>query len=147
MDKIVLDTNVIVSALLTEGYPARILSNLVLARNVLFCLSDEVWQEYIHVLHRPKFAKYPAFTAQAEIVLSQLENVAFMFQPDITLSVIPTDESDNKFVELAVYAEANFLITGNINDFTFTRYERVQIISPQKYWEQYGKFLLNLEQF
>ena len=65
-----------------------------------------------------------------------------MFQPDITLSVISKDASDNKFVELAVYAEADFLITGNTNDFTFPQYQQVEIISPRQYWEEHGKFLL-----
>lgn len=142
MQKIVLDTNVLVSALLTAGYPARILTDLVLMRKVVTCLSEEVWQEYLAVLHRPKFAKYPAFATQTDMVLSQIEELSSMFQPDITLSVVPKDASDNKFVELAVYAEADFLITGNTNDFTFPQYQQVEIISPRQYWEEHGKFLL-----
>jgi predicted nucleic acid-binding protein len=47
--------------------------------------------------------------------------------------------SDNKFLELAVYAKANFLITGNTRHFTVSEYCGVNIISPKDYIENFWK--------
>ena len=68
MPKIVLDTNVLVAALISNGCPARILNELVLENRVSLCLSEVVWEEYVDVLNRDKFSRYPEFTTQAQIV-------------------------------------------------------------------------------
>jgi len=50
MHKIVLDTNVIISALISHGYPYRILHNLVATERIKICLSEPVLNEYAEVL-------------------------------------------------------------------------------------------------
>jgi len=70
MQKIVIDTNVIVSALIGSSYPRQILYNLVLEKKVIVCTSPDVFKEYIEVLSREKFRKYPEFVAKAEIALN-----------------------------------------------------------------------------
>lgn len=61
MQKIVIDTNVIVSALIQRGYPYQIISKLFIEQKIKFCLSDEVIAEYYEVLTRPKFRKFQDF--------------------------------------------------------------------------------------
>lgn len=136
MQRIVIDTNVLVSALLSEGPPSWIISNLVFERQVEFCMSSLIWNEYLDVFNREKFSKYHAFKTNAEIILSKLDDIALYFQPNLELDVIK-DKTDNKFLELAVYANAEYLITGNIKDFTITRFEDVKIVSPRDYWENH----------
>ena len=55
MQKIVLDTNVIVSALISNSYPKKILYDIVFERKVTTCISNELVEEYIEVLNREKF--------------------------------------------------------------------------------------------
>lgn len=50
-----------------------------------------------------------------------------------------TDPSDNKFLDLALSASADFLITGNLKHFPFNRLENTEILSPEKYWNTYWK--------
>ncbi|NEN22436.1 putative toxin-antitoxin system toxin component, PIN family [Cryomorpha ignava] len=45
MLKIILDTNIVVSALISNSIPTKILYELVLAKKVQTCLSDEVFTE------------------------------------------------------------------------------------------------------
>ena len=136
MQKIVIDTNVLVSALIVKGFPSRIVNELILGEKVSLCLSKEVWEEYVEVLNREKFSKYPSFKTNAEIVLSELDNLAMQFQPNLRINKI-NDEADNRFLELAVFADAEFLITGNTLDFTFDQFKNVKIVTPREYWENY----------
>jgi putative PIN family toxin of toxin-antitoxin system len=52
MQKLILDTNVIVSALISNAIPSKILYELVLTEKVKICLSEEVFAEYVEVLSR-----------------------------------------------------------------------------------------------
>lgn len=137
MQKIVLDTNVIVSALIQQkGYSALIVNDLVLSKKVKLCLSKEVWEEYIDVLNRDKFSKISSFKSKAAIVLSKIEELASFFVPTLKIRVI-MDVSDNKFLELAIIGKAEYVITGNKNDFTMSEYKGIKIVSPKEYWEYY----------
>jgi len=136
MQKIVIDTNVLVSALIAKSFPSRIINELILGEKVSLCLSKDVWEEYVEVLNRERFLKYPSFKTNAEIVLSELENLAIQFQPDLKINKIK-DEADNKFLELAVFANAEFIITGNTLDFTFEQFKDIQIVIPRDYWENH----------
>ena len=44
---------------------------------------------------------------------------------------IPDDPPDNRILECAVEAEAEFLITGNNNDFSFASFRGIRIVSPR----------------
>lgn len=65
MQKIIIDTNVLVSALIQRNYPNFILYNHVLENLVEVCISDELFEEYLEVLNRPKFYKYLDFISKA----------------------------------------------------------------------------------
>ncbi len=52
MQKIILDTNIIVSALISNSIPSKILYELVLPQKVKTCLSDEIFTEYVAVMNR-----------------------------------------------------------------------------------------------
>jgi putative PIN family toxin of toxin-antitoxin system len=132
MQKIVIDTNVIVSALIGSSFPRKILFDFVFERELHLCLSNEVFEEYIEVLNREKFRKYPHFVTQAEIVLSRLLELSEKYVPTRRVSLI-SDESDNRILELAIAAGADFIITGNTQDFTFPDYEGIPIVTPYQF--------------
>ncbi len=96
MQKTVIDTNVIVSALIGSGYPAQIIFDLVFGKRIIVCSSFEVYKEYIEVLHRERFAKYPQFLTKAEIVLNKIDELSLKFIPSVKLQII-NDKPDNKF--------------------------------------------------
>jgi uncharacterized protein len=73
MQRLILDTNVIVSVLISNSIPTKILYELVLTEKVKTCLSEEVFAEYVEVLNREKFAKFTNFKTKAEVVLSTQE--------------------------------------------------------------------------
>ena len=134
--KIVVDTNVLVSALIGKSYPHKIVYDCIFGKRITVCVSPDVFKEYESVLNRPKFARFPDFYANAGKMLTQLDEVSDFYKPTTKLAVIK-DEADNRFLELALVAQANFIVTGNTNDFTFSEYEGVQIVSPKYFYDHY----------
>lgn len=110
---IVLDTNVLVSALWSANSKPGAVVNAVIARKFTACYDYRILDEYQKVLHRPKFG-------------FQDWEINYLLDPVIKngISVVPeplpdipfTDESDRKFFEVARYCEA-YVVTGNIKHY------------------------------
>lgn len=92
--------------------------------------------EYYEVLARPKFAKFQDFFVRAEALLVDIETKATKYVPTIKLGLI-SDVDDNMILELADECEADFVITGNTSDFTFSTYKQTKIVTPKEYWENH----------
>ena len=133
MQKVILDTNIIVSALISNSIPTKILYDLALTQKVKTCLTEEIFMEYIEVLNREKFTKYTNFKSKADIVLNKLREISTYYETNRKLEIL-SDTSDNKFLELAAVSSADYLITGNILDFQITEFEYTRILSPREYW-------------
>ncbi len=100
------------------------------------CVSDDLLEEYYAVLKRKKFAKYSEFLSKAEMLIADIESKSLKFIPTKKLSII-SDKDDNKLLELASECKADFLITGNSNDFTMKKYKHTKIVTPKEYWENF----------
>lgn len=135
MRKIILDTNVIVSSLIQKNYPYLIVEHCI-DGNIKICLSNEILQEYIEVLNRPKFSRFTDFKTNADFLLTRISEMAELFEPKNKLDLL-IDEPDNRLLELAQIAKADFIITGNTNDFSIDHFEGTKIVTPKEYWEQY----------
>ena len=136
MQRIVIDTNVIVSSLIQRGYPNLIINDLFIQQRFQLCISDELLAEYYEVLARPKFSKFQDFFIRAEALLADIESKSVKYFPTIELDLISVDD-DNMILELADECLADFVITGNTTDFTFPTYKGTKIVTPREYWENY----------
>jgi putative PIN family toxin of toxin-antitoxin system len=136
MQKIVIDTNVMVSALIQRSYPYHIIYDLFIDNKFQLCVSDELLSEYYEVLSREKFSKFQDFFLRAEALLVDIESKSVKYFPTIELTLI-SDDDDNMILELADECLADFVITGNTTDFTFPTYKQTRIITPREYWENY----------
>jgi putative PIN family toxin of toxin-antitoxin system len=135
MQKVVIDTNVLVSSLIQRSYPYLIVDRLVIEGKIQLCVSEQLMTEYYEVLARPKFATFQDFFVRAEALLAYIEAKAAMYAPQISLHLIK-DEDDNMILELAAASSADFIITGNTTDFTFPAYRQTRIVTPRTYWEE-----------
>lgn len=136
MQKIVIDTNVLVSSLIQKSYPYSIVHELFIDDKIQLCVSEDLMTEYYEVLRRDKFARFHDFFIRAEAILVEIETKATIFIPKIKLQLI-SDADDNMILELADECFADFVITGNTNDFTFSTYKETKIVSPKAYWENH----------
>ena len=131
--KIILDTNVLISALIQRSFPYRIVYDLFIENKIELCISENLMAEYCEVLRRPKFSKYPHFAARAEMLLADIEAKAVMYFPTATLDLL-SDKDDNMILELADACLADCIVTGNTNDFTISSYKQTQIVTPRDFW-------------
>ena len=136
MQKVIIDTNVLVSSLIQKSYPHYIIYGLFLSNKFKLCISENLLWEYEDVLHRRKFAKYPNFYKGADFLLKYIKENSEVFSPTIRINMLE-DEDDNMLLELADESNANFLITGNVNDFVIPKYKETLIVSPVDYWDNF----------
>jgi len=112
MKKVVIDTNIVISAAISPyGNPAKIL-DMVLDREIQMYYCDGIMNEYINVLSRPRL-KIPA-NIQLNIIKG-LTRVGICINQSVSTFPLP-DESDRIFCDTAKDSGA-VLITGNTKHF------------------------------
>ena len=74
MQKVVIDTNVIISSLIQKSYPFAIVNELFIDDKIQVCISGELMEEYHDVLKREKFARFHDFFLRAEALLLEIES-------------------------------------------------------------------------
>ena len=130
--KVVVDTNVFVSAILSpHGSPAKIL-DLVLSRRIFLLLSSSILAEYREVLKRKEFS------FDAEIVTVFLRSISMnaeKLNPEPCSISLP-DLDDLPFLACALAGKAEFLITGNKKHFPEAACYPVKPISPFEFLEK-----------
>ena len=127
--RVVLDTNVVCSAVLSPNGPAgRLLERFVLDEEKLVPVVDgRILAEYREVLLRPKF-KFGA--DRIDDLMEAIEAVAVFIDDVASIHDTTTPEDDRPFLEVAVAGAASFLVTGNAKHFTDAANVGVDIISP-----------------
>ncbi|MCR4293064.1 MAG: putative toxin-antitoxin system toxin component, PIN family [Candidatus Kuenenia sp.] len=105
MEKVVLDTNTLISALLWDGNEAKIIEKAGKKKIHLF-ISQEILEELEGVLKREKFIKRlesREYTVEKAVAKSAL--ISTLIEPNIVIDVIKEDPEDNKVLECAVSAK------------------------------------------
>jgi putative PIN family toxin of toxin-antitoxin system len=129
MIRVVIDTNVVVSAHLNdEGLPAAIL-DLAASRRIQMYISEPILAEYQEVLNRPHFKLTPRRIARS---LSVIRKTSLLVKPTKKVMVIKLDDPDNRLLECAEAAEANYLVTGNIKHFPVS-FKSTIIVTPKQF--------------
>lgn len=130
--KVVLDTNVLVSALLkNKSLPAFILA-IIRQKRINLCLTKEIFAEYKAVLERQKFH---GIRKEVMPLLASLKKEALWVSPKERVKEIVADPEDNKFLEAAQEAQADYLITGNIKHFPLKNFHKTKIVNPRDFIE------------
>jgi uncharacterized protein len=133
MNRIVLDTNVLVSGMINaHGSPGRIV-DLIREARVELLVDDRVLAEYREVLNRPKFRRYFNQHAVRDIMIFLEQNSTYLV-PVESISGLP-DPDDVPFAELALSAGAP-LVTGNADDFPPSLLRSISVMTPTAYLKQ-----------
>lgn len=113
---IVLDTNVIVSALITgnkESATVRLLGKILQDDSIVLLINDEILTEYQEVLHRPKFSIDPV---SLNTILNTLQSIACRVDAPPVCIGLP-DPKDVMFVKVSMSVDGSTIVTGNIRHF------------------------------
>ena len=125
--RVVMDTNVLVSGLLTPfGLCGRII-NLVTSGEITLCVDARILIEYEEVLKRSKFN---FDTTLVETLLNFIEFCAEVHSTTPLRNSLP-DPDDNPFLEVAIASQSASLTTGNLKHFPQKLRCGVTVISPR----------------
>lgn len=111
----VIDTNVIVSAILSKKHDSatvRVLE-LLMENKFIPVFNEEIINEYKDVLYRKKF-KFP--TQKISKVLNKINENGFQVERTSSKEIF-LDPSDAVFYEVALSKEGSFVVTGNLKHF------------------------------
>jgi len=114
MIRVILDTNVVVSAVLNRGGAEAHALDLAAAGKIQIYATAPMLAEYEEVLSRSKFRRVSPKAMDGALEL--IRRVAIVVSPKRTLA-ISSDEDDNRFLECAEAADADYLVTGNRRHF------------------------------
>ena len=126
----VLDTNVVISALVFQG-PAKALVSFWQRKRILLLASQALVEEHIRVLHYPKFR-----LTQAEIrYLVEEELLPFITPVKVRRvpDVIREDPADNQVLACASAGRAGLIVTGDHHLLVLSRYRQVPIVTISEF--------------
>ena len=126
--RLVLDTNIIVSAALKPHSLPRTVLLVALTRPARLYISEPIFAEYCDVLARPELSIRKPLRQQ---FLDLLRNRAHLIVPSRRIQAA-SDPHDNIFLECADAARADYLITGNPRHFP-PFWKQSKIITPRQF--------------
>lgn len=132
--KAVVDTNVVVSSFLSPtGTRARILKGWEKGQFELI-VSDEILAEYERALNYQEVSSRHGMTIeQIGQVIAEMKSFATVVKPQQKLIVIKDDPADDKFLECAKEAGAEYIVSADLHLLNLKQYEDVQILSPSEF--------------
>jgi uncharacterized protein len=130
--RVVLDTNVLISALLFGGTPREIL-HMIIAGVIDCSISSAILDELREVLQRPKFG----FSAQQALsVVEELSDLCEVVSPSKRVYAVKNDPDDNRILECALQAKADVVVSGDAHLLALSTHEGVRILSPSDFLKQ-----------
>lgn len=129
----VLDTNVLVSGLLSPSGPPGRLVDVLLGRRLRLALDDRIEIEYREVLARPRLGIEPVRREAFLAILQFLEHVIALPWPHEP----PPDEDDVAFLEVALQVPEQTVVTGNLKHFPTGCRGPVSVLSPRAAWDRF----------
>ena len=130
--KITPDTNVMISALGWNGNERKVIE-LGLSGKIQLCLSLEILDELQRVMAYPKFK----FTEeQKKEFLSEILEMATIHEIVNHEQVITADDSDNIFLDVALAADAQFIVSGDRHLLNLEEFKGIRILSARDFLKE-----------
>ncbi|MBI2641804.1 putative toxin-antitoxin system toxin component, PIN family [Candidatus Roizmanbacteria bacterium] len=130
--KVVLDTNVFIAALITDGVCRTILKEWAKERISLFC-TTRVVEEIGMVGKRTIFRKYFSENDLRKLLWHIKQKATFVKDAEkIPKKYFPTDINDLLFVSCIIAAKADYFVTGNTKHFK-KRISKTEVITPKEF--------------
>lgn len=128
---VVLDTNVIISALFSPSGPSAMIINSWEADEFDVVVSRPLICELRIVIEYPRIKKY--LKIPQEIIMSFLRlypTVATLVDPQVSMNVVDDDPADNKVLECAVAGKVAYIVTGDKHLLKIKEYQGIVFLPP-----------------
>jgi uncharacterized protein len=130
-DRVILDTNLWISFLLTSDYTK--LDTIFEDKLITLVFSQELLDEFITVSQRPKFRKYFSLSDLQDLILKVRERAVFIEVQSVI--AVCRDHKDNFLLALAKDSKATHLITGDKDLLDIRVFEKTKILTIADYLE------------
>jgi putative PIN family toxin of toxin-antitoxin system len=128
------DTNVIVSALISEGSPPDIVMRSWRAQAFGLVTSRPLLAELERVLGRAHIrARVRLPENEIREYLDLLHDQSIIVAPDQNLDAVPTDPADNRVLEAALAGEADYIVSGDADLLGLGEYEGTRVVTPARF--------------
>lgn len=135
-ERLVLDTNVLISAALRRESPPRAVVDALRAENGALLFSEETFEELQTRLLRSKFDRYVAQESRL-VYLAQLRAVS-EFVPIAGAKLGCRDPDDDKMLETALMGDASCLVTGDQDLLDMSPFRGISILTPAALLDLWG---------
>ena len=132
--KIILDTNLWISFLISKKFNQ--IDKLIENKEITIIFSDELIEEFINVVSRPKFKKYFS-KKDIEKVLEYFDQFGELINVKSNIQIC-RDEKDNFLLNLSVDSEAAYLISGDKDLLVLEKIEETKIMTFADFIEDIG---------
>lgn len=122
--KVVVDTNVLISAFVFGGNAERVLEKVLASGELIYS------PFILHELERVLNGKFEIPADKINRILTSLNQVARVLSPDVPLPNICRDPDDNFILQLAAFADADFIVTGDKDLLVLEAFGKAQIVLP-----------------
>ena len=133
MHKVVLDTNIYLSAILFGNKPEEII-NLGKMGKIQILVSEEILAEIAGILKR----KFEWDDPLISNVIDSIREYAILITPSKTVNIIKLHEPDNRILECALEGEADYIVSGDKRHILpLKEYEGIEVLSAAEVLNNY----------
>lgn len=129
--RVVLDTNIFISALVYGGVPEKVL-RVILAKEIQVFVSPVLQAELIDIITK----KFPLSLADMYLLEEEMQKSFVIVRPRIVLDVV-RDKDDNRVLEAAVEGNCDFIITGDLDLLDLGKYKNIKIVTPNQFLQEF----------
>lgn len=132
MIRAILDTNVLVSAIIFHGLPLTLLKHV--GTEFELVLSEPILEELAEVLQEPKIeAKTKLTAAERQAQVARLRKMATVVTGLVAVPAFERDLKDTHLLALATTSSADYLVTGDHPLQELGTYGKTRIVSPRQF--------------
>jgi len=134
MIRVVLDTNIIVSAtILRKGHSAQVL-DLWREEKIELAVSLPILEEMRKVLKRARIIKQQSMAQQdVKALIEGFRESGVLTSGRLDLEVVREDPEDDKFIICAVEAGADYIVSGDTHLLKLKEYQGIRIVPPREF--------------
>ncbi|WP_299014792.1 putative toxin-antitoxin system toxin component, PIN family [uncultured Polaribacter sp.] len=127
--KIILDTNLWISFLISKKFSD--IDDLIENKGLILIFSNELLEEFIDVVNRPKFKKYFS-KKDVEKILKYFDQFAELVKVKSKMNIC-RDKKDNFLLDLAIDSKADYLITGDKDLLILEKINKTEILTLSEF--------------
>ena len=131
--RIVIDTNVFISATFWKGDSFRILKK-VENQEISLILSQEIIEEYREVLNYEEIqSKVKIKELEANFILGELIAISLIVSPIVQHNLVKADPDDNKFIDAGIEGNADYIVSQDKDLLNLKEFQSIKIIKPEDF--------------